>query len=443
MRSLSASLLLFLAALAVYLACFGGHYVMGDHVYRMAWAKALLDHGDNDISPYVPGASYSVYGVGHTLLHVPFLLLSRTLGRVTGISCEGPVNMLPYVLNGALGVVLLQRILLRHGLSPGAASVRALIAGLTSVWFPYTKVEYSESLVATALLAMWYLAEDWPVAAGLLGGLAGTLRTESLLWAGFTAAVAPGGHRNKLRLALGMVPGVLLTAGSNWVRTGSLHTSGYDTDGFNNPLWVGAYGILFSAGKSVFLFSPLLLLAGGALRRAFAQGTTRRLAVWAAGLFVGQVLLYAAWWDWSGDDSWGVRFLAPSVLALLAVVMLSARLRSPVFWLLALAGLCVQVPAVALGPHTSLMLQHAEGPEKASLFTEGRSPITLDDTRFQPRYSQVTATWELFAAKLTGRVPRSSDPRVLGSTWSEGFAEPPQADWDFFFLKLRQYKARG
>jgi hypothetical protein len=436
MRSLSTSLPVFLAALAVYLACFGGHYVMGDHVFRMAWTKALLDHGSNDISSYVPDATYSVYGIGHSLLHVPFLLLSRAIGHLTGISCEGPVNMLPYVLNGALGVVLLQRILMRHGLSPAAASVRALIAGLTTVWFPYTKVEYSEALVATAILGMWHLAEDWPLAAGLLGGFAVSLRTESLLWAVFTGAIAPGGRRNKLLLVLGLLPGVLLTAWSNWVRTGTLYSSGYDTAGFNNPPWIGIYGILFSAGKSVFLFSPLLLLAAGALRHAFAGTTTRRLAVWAAGLFVGQVLLYAAWWDWSGDDGWGVRFLAPSVLALLAVVMLFARLNSPVFWLLAVVGLCVQVPAVALGPHTSLMLQHEGRPEKVNVYGEGRSPITLDDTRFHPRYSQVTATWELFAARLTGRVPHSADPKMLGSTWSEGFAKPPRAEWDFFFLRL-------
>ena len=414
MRTWPASLLVFLAALAVYLAGFGGHYVMGDHVHRMAWAKALIDHGSNDISPYVPGTTYSVYGIGHTLLHVPFLLLSRLIGRVTGVSCEGPVNMLPYVLNGALGVVLLQRLLLRYGLPPGSASMRALIAGVTTVWVPYTKVEYGESLVATALLGMWLLAEHWPVTAGLLGGFAASLRMESLLWAVFTASVAPGGRGNKFRLALGLVPGVVLTAWSNWARTGTLYTSGYDTGGFANPVWIGVYGMLFSAGKSVFLFSPLLLLAAGALRRAYADTATRRLALWAGGLLVGQVLFYAAWWDWSGDDSWGVRFLAPSVLVLCGVVMLFARLRSPVFWVLALVGLAVQVPAVALGPHTSLMLQHEGRPVKADISGNGYSPITLDDTRFQPRDSQVTATWGLFAAKLTGRTPlgRPEDARL-------------------------------
>jgi hypothetical protein len=439
----SGSLLLFAGALALYLACFGGHYVMGDHAYRMAWAKALLDHGSNDISAYMPGTTYSVYGIGHSVLHVPFLLLSRGLGRVTGISCEGPVNMLPYALNGALGVVLLQRMLLHYGLPPGSASVRALLAGVTTVWFPYTKVEYSESLVATALLGMWLLAERRPFLAGLLGGFSVSVRTEALLWAAFTGAVAPGNGRNKLFLALGMVPGVALTAWSNWVRTGTLHTAGYDLNGFSNPLWIGLYGILFSAGKSVFLFSPLLLLAGGALRRAFAEEATRRLGVWAAGLFAGQVLFYAAWWDWSGDDDWGVRFLVPSVLALLAVVMLFARLNSPVFWLLAFAGLLVQVPAVALGPHTSLMLQHEGRPIKTDLGADGRSPITIDDTRFQPRYSQVTATWELFLMKLTGHVPRSSNPQLLGSTWAEGFAEPPLPEWDVFWLRLREHPRRA
>jgi hypothetical protein len=443
MAQRSSSLPLFIAALALYLACFGGHYVMGDHAYRMAWAKALLDHGSNDISSYMPGTTYSVYGIGHTLLHVPFLLLSSGITRLTGVSCEGPVNMVPYVLNGAIGVVLIQRILIRHGLLPGTAAVRALIVGVATVWLPYTKVEYSESLVATMLLAMWLLAEDSPLVAGLIGGLAVTFRTEALLWAAFAGAVAPGGRRHKLVLYLGMVPGVLLTAWSNWERTGMLYTSGYETSGFNNPPWFGLYGILFSSGKSVFLFSPLLVLAGGALCQAVKGARTRRLALWAAGLFAGQVLLYSAWWDWSGDDNWGVRFVVPSVMALLTVVMLFARLTSPIFWALALAGLCVQLPAVALGPHTSLVLQHEGHPGKANIYMGSYSPITMDDTRFHPRYSQVTASWELLTAKLTGRVPRSPDPRMLGSTWSEGFANPPLAQWDFFFLMVRDRTGRS
>jgi hypothetical protein len=439
MKPLSrSSLLLVLGMTALYMLTFGGHYVMGDNFHRIAWAKALLDHGSHDISAYVPGERYSTYGVGHTLLHIPFLLLARGITALTGVRCEGPVNMLPYVLNGVLGILLLQRIQMRYGVAPGAAAVRAAVAGVATVWFPYTKLEYSESLVATGILAMWQFAPTSPWLAGLIGGLTVSVRTESALWATFTGAMAPGDRGGKLRMALGMVPGVALTAWANWVRTGHFHTSGYDTAQFNNPVWIGVYGILFSAGKSVFLFSPLLLLAPAALRSAWAEGRTRRFALWASGLFLGQLLFYAAWFDWSGDDAWGERFVIPSVLALLAVVLTYARLSSPWFWLLAALGLAVELPAVALGPHTSEMMQHLQKPTRINILKEGSSPITLDELRYNPRYSQVTATWELLVFKLTGHVPHSADPWLTGSTWSEGFPHLEPPPWDFFWLHLRR-----
>src|SRR5205807_261120 len=60
---------------------------------------------------------------------------------------------------------------------------------------------------------------------------------------------------------------------------------------------------------------------------------------------------------------------------------------------------------------------------KFNIYREGTSPITIDDMRFHPRYSQVTASWELLLTKLTGRVPRSPAPWYVGSTWSEGLVE--------------------
>jgi hypothetical protein len=129
-----------------------------------------------------------------------------------------------------------------------------------------------------------------------------------------------------------------------------------------------------------------------------------------------------------------------SILALHIIVMATANLRSKLFQLLVIVGLFIQLPAVMLGPHTSLMLNHIDKPTKVNIFMEDRSPITIDDARFHPRYSQITATWELFATKLTKTQPRSPYPVLLGSTWSEGFPESQSPDWDIFWLNLRRHK---
>src|SRR5205807_1725310 len=138
-------------ACCVYLVFFGGHYVMGDHAYRMAWARSILDHGSHDISAQIPGTRHCVYGIGHSILHIPFLLLARGVQALTGMSCEGPINMLLYVFNATLGVMLVNLILQSLGAGPRSALWRSLAVGFASIWFPYSKVEYGESLVTTLL----------------------------------------------------------------------------------------------------------------------------------------------------------------------------------------------------------------------------------------------------------------------------------------------------
>lgn len=106
-------------AFLIYLVFFGGHYVSGDNACRIAWAKALIDCRCNNIVAYMAGAQlplgkpYLKYGIGQPLLHVPLIMLVRLITSATGIPIEGPLNMLLYTFNGALGVALLYLLLLR------------------------------------------------------------------------------------------------------------------------------------------------------------------------------------------------------------------------------------------------------------------------------------------------------------------------------------------
>jgi hypothetical protein len=73
----------------------------------MAWAKAILDGKGSDISDYLEGSSKSKYGVGHTLIHVPLVLVSRKINQGFGISCEGPIMMFAYEINALLSILLI------------------------------------------------------------------------------------------------------------------------------------------------------------------------------------------------------------------------------------------------------------------------------------------------------------------------------------------------
>jgi hypothetical protein len=395
-------------AFLVYLVFFGGHYVSGDNGQRIAWAKALIDCQCNNIAPYMPGVDfppgkpYTKYGIGQPLLHVPLIVLARLVMRVAGIPVEGPLNMLLYTFNAALGVTLLYLLLLREGVRWRTAAIGALVIGVSSVWFVYSKVEYGEAIVATLVLAMFLIADDHPWLAGLLGGYAVAVRVDAIICVGLTGLIAPSNPKKSWpAIALGTVPGLALVAVSNYARTGSPFSSGYE-HGFTNSILVGLYGLLFSAGKSLFLFSPAMMLYPAAARKLWHDSARRRFVLWSLALLVAQLLLYAKWWDWSGDDAWGPRFIVVATMPSLAVVTASEYVNSRWFAVLAMLGVLVELPGVLIGPHQSLMLVHLRHPMKTDAATDLRSPITFADMQFDPRYSQIAASWELLLLKLSG-----------------------------------------
>ena len=306
--------------------------------------------------------------------------------------------MMLYTLNGAFGVALIYLIVARQGVQWRSAAIGALAIGVTSVWFAYSKVEYAEALVTTLILAMYLLADDHPWVAGLMGGLAIAARQDVLFFVALTGAIAPSHRKSWLPIALGTIPGLVLTMAANHARTGSILNSGYEVD-FRTPILTGLYGFLFSAGKSLFLFSPLMVLYPAAARRLWEEPARRRLVVWSVALLVAQLSLYSKWWDWSGDDAWGPRFLVIATMVCLTVIVASDYARSRWFVVLAMLGVLIELPAVLMGPHSSLMLVHLR---ETDPITSARSPITLDDMRFDPKYSQVTATVELLLFKISG-----------------------------------------
>jgi hypothetical protein len=105
--------------------------------------------------------------------------------------------------------------------------------------------------------------------------------------------------------------GLALAAWSNAARYGSALLTGYEwaTRGPRVPLYVGVYGLLFSAGKSLFLYSPPLVLA------AFAAPRFIRRVGWVGTfpfvLLATFVLAYGGLPYWGGDGAWGPRYLIP------------------------------------------------------------------------------------------------------------------------------------
>jgi len=155
---------------------------------------------------------------------------------------------------------------------------------------------------------------------------------------------------------------------------------------FGSPLWRGAVGLLLSPGSSVFLYSPLLVLAPVGL---VALWRTRRAeAVASIALFLTLVAFYARFDGWSGLWSApGPRYLYPLVPLLLLPVGLwidsrpsSAQMRRA--WLLvaglAATGFWVQIVSIFVrwGSVPTLAGYPVLGPDQSGfLFELDRSPV--------------------------------------------------------------------
>ena len=378
-----------------YLLTWGGHLATGDGTVKLAWATALVDRQSADIDPG-PDIEYSKYGVGHSLAAVPSVLASRVVQRLGGPRVEAPLYMLLFIFNGALWLALAAAYLRRHH-HPRAVLVTLGLLGFGTIWWPYTKLDFTEPLVLTTLFGGFLLVRTGRPSAGIaVAALAGLFKPEAFaavaIIVGWWAWVArPTGRQ--WRAVSGLVPAIAIHLATVVVRGTSL-SGGYSGEVFSTPLVVGLYGSLFSAGKSVFLFSPPLLLGVMAARKFSETREGLQDLICFALIFVTQILIYAAWWDWSGDDAWGPRFLIPGTMLLcLPAVALSNR--HIMVALTLSAGIAVQMLAVLPSPLNYVLLVRERQMPRARLFDAGENRVDFEDVRFNPRYTQLAGHWIL------------------------------------------------
>lgn len=431
---------IFLLLCGFYLLTMSGHTYSPDEETMLAVTRGLIERRDvavvvEDGAPVAAlrpgrdGGRYSPYGVLPSLLAAPLHLLG-SLVAPAGPPADYATRFAVTALNAPLTAAtaaLLAWWAMQLG-APGAwATALALLYGLTTLAWPYARTFFSEPLAALLILlaaeradAARRLPAGAPARqrAFFLSGLAGGLLLPTRIaagvalpviglyalwvawrgWAG--AAPAPGRQRPSFvrpvaAWAGGLLPGAALLAWYNLARFGTPVASGYASEGslFTTPLLEGLYGLLFSPGKSVFLYAPALLLAlpGGLL--LWRRGT-RAPVILAGGLFLSHLLLYARWGEWHGGGVWGPRFLLPVVAPLLALAAglgtAPARRWRLAAALLGLAGLAGNLGGVLFNFNTYVVL----APLHERVYTLNGSPLI--------------AHW-----------------RLLGERWSRYGAAPP------------------
>ncbi len=454
-------LLTFCFALA-YLVTWSGHLDSGDSSFRIAWAKSMLFHHTariDDAGLVVNGvrAVFCKYSIGHSLLAMPFLAVAEAFRRLTPFHAEGPIYMLLFVLNAAVFLALVAKYLrLRFG--PRQTWRTLFVLGFCTVWLPCSRMDSIEQLVLTFLFAGFLTVKlNRPTLGMLIASCAIVIRPDAIV-----AVVVLGLwhfwiHRNlrtSARMAAACLPALAVNALCNWIRWGTLLEAGYAGEPFSEPFLSGLYGILFSAGRSIILYSPPLLLGVAALVCFAKKGNGSKDYGFFAAVLIAQILFYSQWWDWSGDDCWAIRFLTPGVMLMCipTVEFLGSRRWSTPVALVAFAGLSVQAFAVLVDPIAADYLIRNRQLPRVALYP-GQPPgsanrLDIEDLRFNPRYSPLAVNFLMLRLLLGSAPALQTDPREIARTGTPLFDSLVASGWnpqsvesDLFWVRLAK-KAR-
>jgi len=379
----------FLACLGVYPLTSSSNWYHIDGGYRFALTRALAERGSIVLGIRPDGSpQYSKYGLVQPVIGIPFYLTGKVLGRIGAPKYWGSPEFYCNLHNAfvtAAGCCVLLWGFLRLGFTLGASLVAtAAYAFATGAW-PAARWYGNEP--AAALLLMLFVfslirvVEDSTrmrdaILAGIAGGLTvlnrqafGPLVALLLLWAVWRQPGAPWDRRHRAQWAaigLIVIGGVLAALAYNHVRTGSPFRTGYEGDhgvqtfpysgepGFSSPLLVGLYGNLFSTGRSVFLYSPPVLVAVFCFGLLWRRNRAYAFAALVCSLY--QLLFWSKWWSWYGGMTWGNRALLPVVPLLMPAVAAgwehAQGWKDVRRWLIVgaiVAGILVQLPALAVG----------------------------------------------------------------------------------------------
>ena len=322
--------------------------ITGDGAARYEALDALLRHG------VLSSNRYSLIG---PLFSTPLYLLGAALGNAEG----GAVffNLTVFIL----GLIALN-LLLRPYLEPETLRRFLLLLTVGSMFPAALATYYGETctaiLVGAGLTAAALASRRLGRVAGWAAVALGVANTPATLLALGLALLGRIWTTKRLRYALAGVGALALIVGESLARRGTMVATLYISNagektimpfsglpGFSYPFLLGLLAILLSFGKGLIFYTPgLFLPLWSRLRALGAPGAALQRLHTSWLLFTtGLVLIYASWWDWSGDWFWGPRFfLFASIPACFALALWASR-PSARLWvnLLALGALALSI----------------------------------------------------------------------------------------------------
>ena len=406
-------LALFLFFFSVYVLTGQGSIQSADGKIMFLLTQAMVENHSVSFSEIVslsdtPGPQYSKYGLGMSVLAIPFYLFGKLLSFLLGIEASLATQFTVSMINAmltALSCLMVFRIATeRFEFTLRIGLFLALGFGLSTIAWYYSEDFMSEPATTFFLLSAvyWVTGKD--------------RATRDLLWAGTFLALAvscrlaalvviPGfifyqwmvwaesAEKNFKELAMDLIrPAIpvmavlVLIMIYNYFRFADPLETGYEK--ISGRFLIGFFGILFSPGKSLFLFNPLTLF--GCLACMLFLREQRKTALLFGWLVVSHLVLFSFWHSWQGGMSWGPRLMLvvlPYLILPIGFLLREHKQAVKIPVLLALvAGILIQLPSVTVN---ATRYYYEMSREFGSL--------GHDQILFSPKYSQLIGQFKQVA----------------------------------------------
>jgi hypothetical protein len=305
----------------------------------------------------IPGRNGQIYSSWYPLqsvLAVPFVMTAsfaaRLLHAPLHFVAAALVGVLP-VLFTAATVALVALISLQLGSSLQAARRASLCFAAGTIAMVYARTFYADPLLSLLIAAGIYLVfvrTNRTIRLAALVALLAVLAKPTGIFVAPALSAYLFLKKTPVRLslipALGGSLGLLLYFVYNFFRFSNPLTFGQPWVFSLSALPQGVAGLLFSPGRGIIWYSPAVLLAIPAIRKAWKKKPTEALLI--AGLFLGFLGLHSLYENWHGGWSWGPRYLLPTLPGLMALTgLLEGRMAKALLYL-SFLGFLVNAPTL-------------------------------------------------------------------------------------------------
>jgi len=326
------------------------------------------------------GRYYSYYGLGWSVLAVPFYMVGKFIG-----GGPDPLVYLMQLLAGAVTVAVVFLFCISLGYSNRSSLFASIFYGFGSMAWPLAKQPF-EHVVETlfVLLSVYFLylfalhnKTTRLIFSAVFLGIALNIRLTSLLVvpalfliAGISCFKEGSQINSKKKSILQMIiyitvllPFISIILWYNYYRFGSIYETGFQLiakktgiDFFSGTsILTGLHGFLLSPGKGIFYYSPVALLFFPAILPFYRKHS--RIALGFLAIVSSYLLFLSKNIYWHGDWSWGPRYLLVIMPFLIIPVVefletdregKKSPLRIAVIYGIFVLGIVLQVAAVSV-----------------------------------------------------------------------------------------------